>query len=125
MSVELTIDSSLSIPAHEQLTNQITGAILSGKLSPGSQLPTVRALARDLGIAPGTVMRTYASLSEAGLITTARSKGTIVNGRKTNDDELANHLIQLTQRYLADLRAFGFTEQDGIKELTRLREDKE
>ncbi|SDU80069.1 GntR family transcriptional regulator [Arcanobacterium phocae] len=120
MSVELTIDPTLSIPAHEQLTNQITGAILSGKLSPGSQLPTVRALARDLGIAPGTVMRTYTSLSDAGYITTARSKGTVVNGRKSNDDELAHHLTRLTQRYLVELHAFGFTENDAIAELARL-----
>lgn len=63
---------------YEQIRWQVTEMIASGELSPGMQLPTVRALAADLGIAVNTVGRAYSELEAAGLVRSARRHGTVV-----------------------------------------------
>jgi DNA-binding transcriptional regulator YhcF (GntR family) len=49
-----------------------------GTLSSGAPLPTVRQLAADLGVAPGTVARCYQELRLRGIVTGGRRHGTRV-----------------------------------------------
>ena len=65
-------------PPYEQLRRQFVDLIQSGVVSPGDRLPPVRQLASDLGIAVGTVARTYRELEAAGLVATRRGGGTRV-----------------------------------------------
>nr|WP_247601917.1 GntR family transcriptional regulator [Cellulomonas denverensis] len=65
-------------PQYEQLRQQIAGLVMSGELAEGDRLPTVRALATDLGIAAGTVARAYRDLEAGGVVTTRRRVGTVV-----------------------------------------------
>ncbi|MGN6199723.1 GntR family transcriptional regulator [Humibacter sp.] len=74
----ISIDDSGPVPVYEQLRAQIAAQILTGALQPGQKLPTVRQLARDLRIAPGTVARAYQLLENEGLVTTGRRAGTRV-----------------------------------------------
>ena len=53
----IVIDPSSPVPPFEQLRSQIVAAIAADELVPGERLPTVRRLAEDLGVAPGTVAR--------------------------------------------------------------------
>jgi GntR family transcriptional regulator len=55
--VDLTVDLDSPVPVYEQIRSQITEMVELGTLSAGAPLPTVRQLAADLGIAPGTVAR--------------------------------------------------------------------
>lgn len=59
----------------EQIADQLRGIIMAGHLAGGERLPSVRQLAGDLGIAPGTVARVYKSLESEGLITTRIGSG--------------------------------------------------
>ena len=74
----LAVDTSSAVPPFEQLRQQLVAQIETGELTPGTQLPTVRRLAGDLGIAPNTVARTYRELEQAGLVRTAGRRGTVV-----------------------------------------------
>jgi GntR family transcriptional regulator len=74
----LRVDLSRPVPPYEQLREQIAGLIAAGQLSPGSRLPSVRQLAGDLGLAPGTVARAYSELDSDGLLVTRRRGGTFV-----------------------------------------------
>ena len=67
-----------SEPYYVQIESQIRGAIAEGRLIPGEKLPTVRSLADELDLAPGTVARAYRTLQEDNVIVTERSKGTTV-----------------------------------------------
>ncbi|HUR39103.1 MAG TPA: GntR family transcriptional regulator [Planctomycetota bacterium] len=79
-------------PVYRQIVDQIKGALGSGKLRPGDQLPTHRDLARELVIAPLTVKKAYDTLQAEGLIVMVQGKGTFVTKRgpaaasKAHDD---------------------------------------
>ena len=74
----LAIDAHSATPPYEQLQRQLLEQIVSGARSHGSRLPTVRALADELGIAPNTVARCYRELEKSGAIETRGRNGTIV-----------------------------------------------
>ena len=74
----LRIDLSRPVPPYEQLRGQIAGLVAAAELSPGSRLPSVRQLAGDLGLAPGTVARAYSELEAEGLLVTRQRGGTFV-----------------------------------------------
>lgn len=76
--MRITVDLESSTPQYEQLRAQVVALVTSGALTEGDRLPTVRALAADLGIAAGTVARAYRELEAAGLVVTRRRVGTVV-----------------------------------------------
>lgn len=74
----LTVDTALPVPPYEQVREQVATMISSGVLKSGARLPTIRQLARDLDIAPGTITRAYRELETAGLIVSRGRHGTFV-----------------------------------------------
>jgi DNA-binding transcriptional regulator YhcF (GntR family) len=73
------IDSSSTVPPFEQLRTQVRDAVADGKLGAGAKLPTVRALADELGLAPNTVARAYRELESAGILEGRGRNGTFVS----------------------------------------------
>ena len=78
MDAQIVIDLQTGTPPYEQIQTQISSLIAVGELPLGTRLPTVRALAADLGVAAGTVARAYKELEAAGMVTTNRRQGTVV-----------------------------------------------
>jgi DNA-binding transcriptional regulator YhcF (GntR family) len=74
----LRVVTSDPTPPYEQLRRQFVDLIGSGALSPGDRLPPLRQLAADLGLAVGTVARTYRELESADLVASRRGGGTRV-----------------------------------------------
>ena len=68
--VILDVDPQSAVPPYEQLRAQVTGLVTTGGLPPGTRLPSIRQLAGDLGLAPGTVARAYRELEAAGVVAT-------------------------------------------------------
>ncbi|MGW0612947.1 MocR-like pyridoxine biosynthesis transcription factor PdxR [Streptomyces sp. NPDC002788] len=64
------------------LTDALRQAVRSGRLAPGSRLPSSRALAADLGIARNTVADAYADLVAEGWLTARQGSGTRVAERR-------------------------------------------
>ncbi len=75
----IVIDPRSPLPPFEQLRAQLVDAVASGELVAGARLPTVRRLADDLGLAPGTVARAYRELEASGFIETRGRNGTFVS----------------------------------------------
>ncbi|NEC25042.1 winged helix-turn-helix transcriptional regulator, partial [Streptomyces sp. SID8111] len=63
------------------LTDALRDAIRTGRLAPGTRLPSSRALAADLGIARNTVADAYADLVAEGRLTARQGSGTHVADR--------------------------------------------
>ncbi|WP_127474309.1 GntR family transcriptional regulator [Microbacterium sulfonylureivorans] len=75
----MIIRLSGSAPPTEQIRDQIRGLIASGHLASPDRLPSVRQLASDLGVAPGTVAKAYRALEADGLLVTRTGAGTRVS----------------------------------------------
>ena len=65
-------------PSYEQISQQLKAQILSGALPPGSALPSIRALAKDLRISVITTKRAYDELEREGYLDTMPGKGCVV-----------------------------------------------
>ena len=66
------------VPLHDQLLAQLELRILTGVLAPGQRLPSVRALARRLGLHANTVSSAYRDLETAGHVELRRGAGVYV-----------------------------------------------
>jgi DNA-binding transcriptional regulator YhcF (GntR family) len=77
--VMIDVDPAGAVPPYEQVRVQLATMISAGTLPAGTRLPTIRALADDLDLAPGTVARAYSELERAALVTSRRRHGTIVS----------------------------------------------
>lgn len=80
-SFEIRIDDKSEQSIYEQIVAQIQEGIATGALRPGERIPTVRRLADDLDIAPGTVARAYGELERLGAVVTEGTRGTRVAPR--------------------------------------------
>lgn len=78
---EFKVDVGAALPLYLQLIEHIQSHVASGRFEPGQQLPTVRSLAAQLGINPGTVAKAYGELERAGVIVAHRGGGTCIAPR--------------------------------------------
>jgi DNA-binding transcriptional regulator YhcF (GntR family) len=78
-SMKFFLHKSSSLPAQEQLYDEIKFAIGVGRLRPGDALPSVRELELELGIGKNTIWRVYQHLETAGLLTLRQGQGARVN----------------------------------------------
>ena len=66
------------VPLHDQLLAQLEMKILGGAIAPGQRLPSVRVLARRLGLHANTVSLAYRDLEKAGHVELRRGAGVYV-----------------------------------------------
>ena len=96
MLIEIDFNSPEAI--YIQLRNQIVMEIAQDRLHDGDSLPSVRNLAKDLGVNMHTVNKAYAILREEGYLKLDRRKGAIVSvekNRKEAELEKINNYMQM------------------------------
>ncbi|HSN66395.1 MAG TPA: GntR family transcriptional regulator [Fusibacter sp.] len=76
--MNINISNSSGDPIYEQITSQIKNAIMSGELSEGDALPSMRLLAKELRISVITTKRAYEELENDGFIVSIMGKGSFV-----------------------------------------------
>lgn len=109
--LSLKVDPTLPDPPYAQLRAQIFAAIARGSLAAGAKLPTVRALAERLGVAPGTVARAYKELESDGAIETRGRAGTFVS---LAEDPFRQEAQRAAAAYAARVRSLGIADGDAI-----------
>ncbi len=91
-------------PIYEQIKEGLRKLVVSGALSAGEKLPSVRELASQLAINPNTIQRAYRELENEGYIYTLVGKGTFVaeNGNidNTREKELLRDFDELVTELL-------------------------
>lgn len=107
-------------PIYEQITDQLKQAILTGVLTTGDALPSIRALARELKISVMTTKRAYADLERNGFIETVAGKGSFVSER--NQDFLREELVRQIEVHLTKAVAIAQTADVKKEELLELLE---
>lgn len=109
-------DPAADQPPFDQLRTQIARRAASGDLPPGTRLPTVRALAGELGLAANTVARAYRELEADGVVVTEGRRGTFVasgTAAESADAKVA------AAAYVAVARRLGLTREEAIRLLER------
>jgi DNA-binding transcriptional regulator YhcF (GntR family) len=81
------LDDASDRSIYEQIVAQVTEAVATRNMSPGDRLPTVRQLADELDIAPGTVARAYGELERQGVVVTDGARGTRIAERPVRSVE--------------------------------------
>lgn len=103
--MDIIVSNSSSKPIYEQITDQIKAAILSGELSDGEQLPSIRGLANSLRVSAITTKRAYSDLEAAGYIETVQGKGSFVAGG--NAELVREEHLRKVEGLMAEAVAYG------------------
>ncbi len=80
----------VGVPVYRQIADRLCEEIESGSRAPGSRLPTIRALAAELGVNRDTVALAYEELSRARLVESTVGRGTFVRAAATSERGAAN-----------------------------------
>ena len=109
--MKIRLDRDLPVSLSQQLRGQIEYGIACGELPPGSQLPSVRELAAQLGIAMVTVSQVYKELQGSGLLESQPGRGTFVMDGSVGTTQHQGRILEL-QRHIDAL--IGLAERLGI-----------
>ena len=108
----IAINEYSDVPIYLQIRNQIVLGISDGKLAPGEQLPTVRALAEEMGVNSMTVNKAYQTLKQEGYIYTDRRHGAKVRERLEFSKELPAESKEMLQRVISEAKVRGISKEE-------------
>lgn len=89
--MKIIISNQSEFPIYAQIRDQIKEQILNGKIKEATVLPSIRQLAKELGISVITTTRAYRELESEGYIASVQGKGSIVLKR---DNQLLTEQVQ-------------------------------
>lgn len=116
----ISINDASEIPIYQQIRNQIVLGISDGRLAPGEQLPTVRALAAEIGINSMTVSKAYALLKQEGYIYTDRRSGARVKSAFSTTKELSDKSQELLRQIISEAKVSGMTQTEFLELCKRI-----
>lgn len=99
----------------DDIAASVRRRILSGKLDVGTTLPTIRALAGGLDVAPGTVSRAYQTLVRDGFIRKprfSRDRYIVVMNDELVTKARNQALRSMIRRFVSDVCDKGFTKDE-------------
>jgi len=107
-----------NVPIYIQLVEEIKKDIISGRISPGERLPSVRDLALKMKVNPNTMQKALQELESISLIYTERTNGKYVTEDKKLIDKYRREFAKnLSNKYFTDMESIGFTKEDVINYL--------
>ena len=119
--MNIIISNSSGVPIYEQIEEQIKTQIMSGSLTAGDALPSMRVLAKELKISIITTKRAYEDLERDGYIATVQGKGCFVNSM--NADLIKENMLYSVQELFekaVDKAVIGKISQDELIETLKI-----
>ena len=119
--MKIIINTSSMVPIYEQIIDQIKTMIRKQELQQNDQLPSVRALSKELKISALTVKKAYDELEREGFTVTIHGKGSYVTAANTElmMEEQKKEVEQDLEQAILKGRRFGISDED-IKTLFEL-----
>ncbi|QIS15758.1 MULTISPECIES: GntR family transcriptional regulator [Nocardia] len=108
----ITVSHESAVPPYEQLRLGIIAQVRSGELTAGTKIPTVRALAAELGLAPNTVARAYRELEADGVVETRGRQGSFIASSGDPTRDLAG---RAATEYVAVARRLGLDDESALR----------
>lgn len=118
------IDVMSRTPVYEQIIEQAEKFILTGILSEGDKIPSVRSLSMELSVNPNTIQKAVTELDRRGLINSVPGKGCFVS-------EKAKEALQVSRRenlemldgQIRELALAGITKEEIIACVNKVYEE--
>ena len=109
--MDIIISNSSNDPIYLQIVNQIKAMIMSGELSPGEALPSMRNLAMQMRVSLITTKRAYEELERDGFIETYTGKGSFVKAQNAEllREENLRQTEELLQKAVSKAKISGIT----------------
>lgn len=76
--MKIIISNQSELPIYAQIKEQIKEQIVNGHIPEGTTLPSIRKLAKEIGVSVITTTRAYRDLEEEGFIASMQGKGSVV-----------------------------------------------
>ena len=112
----ITVDLRDRKQLYEQLIDNVKNLILTGELGADDKLPSVRSLAKELGINPNTIQKAYTELERQGIIVTLQGRGSmILADKKSLVNEKLGILTEKLASLAAEMRSAGIDEERFIE----------
>lgn len=117
----LDVRTDSLVPPYEQIRSQIATMAASGVLPEGFRLPSIRQLAGDLGLAPGTVARAYRELESSGVVVSRVGRGTSIAAVREplTEPQRRARLRDAARTYVSEIQRLG---AGGEQALAMVRE---
>ncbi|OFI46861.1 hypothetical protein BG262_03455 [Floricoccus penangensis] len=112
------------LPIYEQVAEKIKLDIVKGKLNPGDQLLSVRAMAVEEGVNPNTIAKSYQLLEREGVIVAMPNKGNFVSEdvNKLNQVQKQDMLDELT-KMVKDIMKLGVSKDELVEVIRGVAND--
>ncbi|MDE0193100.1 MAG: GntR family transcriptional regulator [Gammaproteobacteria bacterium] len=115
-----TLNPSSAIPIYRQIIDQTRDLVTGGELAAGDKLPSIRAIASDLGINPMTVSKAYSMLDQAGIVSRCRGVGMVVAEGATDRTLVTEPAARAV---VLDAKGTGMSRADLLAQIERLWEE--
>jgi len=117
--MKILISNQSELPIYAQIREQIKEQILNGQILEGTALPSIRTLAKEVGVSVITTPRAYNELEEEGFIASMQGKGSVVLS-KDNDLLKEQYLMRIEEGIntaVKTAKGINMTEQEVNKML--------
>jgi GntR family transcriptional regulator len=113
----MRLDHHSGEPIYQQIVEAIKYKVAAGELSDGTQLPSIRSLAEQLGINPRTVVKAYEELDHSGVVVMRHGQGVFVSARgEVAPSRIRREAIAgLARRLLAEAARLGADPDEVLK----------
>ena len=116
--MRIIVSNQSELPIYAQIKEQLKEQILNGQIPEGTTLPSIRQLAKEIGVSVITTTRAYSDLEAEGFIATMQGKGSVVLS-KDNSMVREQYLMRIEERLTTAIetaRVMGLPDE----ELTRI-----
>ena len=112
------------VPIYAQIEEQIREQILSGELVEGEVLPSIRKLAKEVGVSVITTTRAYNDLEAEGFITSVQGKGSIVRSRDNGllRERVLVRIEESLEQAISGARRIGLSREELLEMIDNLWE---
>lgn len=112
-------------PIYLQIVDRIKVKIITKEYAAGDKLPSVREMASLMQVNPNTMQRAFSILESEGIVRSHRTSGRYVDLDEAKIAKLRKDLArEQTEAFLASMEQMGFTMEEILEELEKLRKEK-
>ena len=101
----MPVDFDPTRPIYHQIIETVKKRTVRGQYRAGAKLPSVREMAREMGVNPNTMARAYRELEREGFVTTHRGEGSFIAADPRRVDQERNRLAASARdRFVEEVR---------------------